>query len=226
MRDRSLDSKDLQEQVGAGFSSDKVRRARDLTLEVIERLRALIHPGMIESEAKTLLKSIVAELGCEAMWHAPQIRFGANTRLPFGKPGVIDVPLQSNDLYFLDFGLVAEGHEGDVGRTYAIGNDPDMIRIAQDAQDIWWEIRNAWHAQALSGVETYKRAREAAALRGWVLNLEEANGHRIGDFPHVRQYEGSVEGCVHALGEDRWILEVQLLHPTRPFGAFYEDLLA
>jgi hypothetical protein len=23
----------------------------------------------------------------------------------------------------------------------------------------------------------------------------------------------------------RWMLEIQIAHPTRPFGAFYEDLL-
>ncbi len=59
---------------------------------------------------------------------------------------------------------------------------------------------------------------------GWKLNWA-VKGHRVSDFPHAIYRAGALgdfEGCP-ATG--LWILEIQIAHPTRPIGAFYEDLL-
>ena len=63
-----------------------------------------------------------------------------------------------------------------------------------------------------------------AADRGWLLNLE-MTGHRVSEFPHKAHYDGALIDQRFAPSPGLWILEIQLRHPTRPFGAFYEDLL-
>jgi hypothetical protein len=59
---------------------------------------------------------------------------------------------------------------------------------------------------------------------GWVFNLK-VDGHRIGDFPHKAIHSGSLSSTTFKPTTDLWVLELQIRHPTRPFGAFYEDLL-
>ena len=69
-------------------------------------------------------------------------------------------------------------------------------------------------------------AQNCAKSYGWILSLEKANGHRISDFPHAARIRGNIEEFDSTPAPDRWILEIQIRHPTRPFGAFYEDLLS
>jgi Xaa-Pro aminopeptidase len=213
------------ESVGEGFRNDLLREARDRTLEVIERVAAQIRPGTTEGEAKALLMAIQSELGALKSWHPPQIRFGENSVLAFGQRGIENNALRANDIFFLDIGPIFEGHEGDVGRTFAVGDDSEMHRCASDVAEVWRETRDYWSETRATGAALYAFARQAAESRGWTLLVEQANGHRIADFPHAARARGSIEGFSGAPAPDRWILEIQIRHPKRPFGAFYEDLL-
>jgi hypothetical protein len=58
-----------------------------------------------------------------------------------------------------------------------------------------------------------------------VLSLKKAAGHRIADFPHTARRRGSIEKLEYIPATNRWILEIQIRHPEKPFGAFFEDLL-
>ncbi len=50
-------------------------------------------------------------------------------------------------------------------------------------------------------------------------------GHRIGDFPHPRRYEGLLGEVDAAPSPFVWMLEMHIRHPERAFGAFREDLM-
>jgi hypothetical protein len=71
----------------------------------------------------------------------------------------------------------------------------------------------------------YDYAAERASALGWKLNLD-IKGHRVSDFPHAIFKEGNLGNFEPHPDAGLWILEIQLAHPTRPFGSFYEDLLA
>jgi Xaa-Pro aminopeptidase len=213
------------ESVGAGFSDALLLNARHLTLAAIEAAAARIGPGTSEDEGRVIVTEELHRLGSEKLWHAPQVRFGRNTLRAFGERGEPGVTLATNDIYFLDLGPVFAGHEGDVGRTFAVGQDPDQRRVAADAAAIWRLTRDRWFTTGDSGARLYAYATELAQARGWVLSLHEANGHRIADFPHAARQRGAVEPLEFRPAPARWILEIQLRHPTREFGAFYEDLL-
>ena len=58
----------------------------------------------------------------------------------------------------------------------------------------------------------------------WVLNLD-IKGHRVSDFPHAIYKGGKLGDLADTPNGGLWILEIQIAHPTRAFGAFYEDLL-
>ena len=225
---RSFHKKRMQgptnETVGESFRVDSLRVARDKTLQVIMEAAKSIRAGMSEKEAKVLIQDIQTRMGAPKSWHPPQIRFGENTLLPFGKIGS-DVLLGENDIFFLDIGPIFDGHEGDVGRAFVLGTDPEMRRCCADVETIWNEVRDHWSRTQISGKELYDYAIAKADERGWQLSLQKANGHRIADFPHAAKIRGSIEGFDEKPAADRWILEIQIRHPERNFGAFYEDLL-
>ncbi len=213
------------ESVGEKFSVDQLQRARDRTLKVIESVASQIEPGMNAAHIKDILQQTQESFGAAKSWHPPQIRLGENTLLPFGQKGTEDLQLSENDIFFLDIGPIFDGHEGDVGRTFAVGNDPDMQKCSRDVEMIWQEVRDHWKEHKVSGPNLYKFARESADKHGWILALDQANGHRIADFPHAVRNRGSIESFEAHPAADRWILEIQIRHPEKPFGAFYEDLL-
>lgn len=59
---------------------------------------------------------------------------------------------------------------------------------------------------------------------GWRLNLD-LSGHRLSDFPHSAFFKGGVAEAPFAPSPELWVLEMHIRHRTRPFGAFYEDML-
>src|SRR4051812_17409577 len=122
------------ESVGPGFSVDLLQTARDKTLEVILETARLMRPGLSESQAKKLLTEIQAAKGSPKSWHPPQIRFGENTLLAFGERSAQECILKENDIFFFDIGPIFDDHEGDVGRPFALGNDPEMRKCCQDAE--------------------------------------------------------------------------------------------
>lgn len=223
------------ESVGENFSESLLQMARDKTLAVIERAREQVRPGISENEARALVQQVQSDLGAPKSWHPAQIRFGPNTALPFGRKGVENPVLQRDDIFFFDIGPVFAGHEGDVGRAYSVGQNSEFVRCCRDVEEIWFEVQMAWlatrkHVTELTdnlnaGKDLYDYAAKCAQKRGWLLNLEKANGHRIADFPHIAKARGSIENFPGLPASNRWILEIQIKHPTLEFGAFYEDLL-
>lgn len=114
--------------------------------------------------------------------------------------------------------------EGDGGGTFVVGNDADMQRAARDVHEIWDLVHAKWRAEALTGVALYNYAGDVARKMGWELNLD-LSGHRLSDFPHAAIHEGTLASATFVPTTDLWVLEIQIRHPTRPFGAFFEDLM-
>lgn len=220
-----IKDEEVNETVGGDFSVDHLQFARDQTLQVILAAAKQIRAGMSESEARRLVQEVQTAHGARKSWHPAQIRFGKSTLLGFGHKTGEDVILQEDDIFFLDIGPIFRGHEGDVGRPFVIGHDPEMHRCCKDAGWIWQKVREHWREQQTTGMQLYQFAKNTATERGWILTLDKANGHRISDFPHAVNRRGSIEGFQQVPAANRWILEIQIRHPTRSFGAFYEDLL-
>lgn len=212
------------EAVGANFSLPAMIRARDLTFEAVRAIAAAIRPGMSEGRAHEVADEILAGMGMERLWHRNVIRFGPDTVKTFSGEFSPDYVLKDDDIFYVDLGVVWDGHEGDAGDTFAVGNDPDMIACAQAARDLWAEVAERWRKDRQSGQSLYDFANLRATQMGWRLNWE-VKGHRVSDFPH-RIYQAGALGDFSTVPKTGlWILEIQIAHPTRSIGAFYEDLL-
>ena len=212
------------EAVGPLFTGDHLIEVRDRTLVAVHEIAEQVMPGMTEAEARTWAAELLRVRGLRKGWHKILVRFGPNTTLNFDDPSAPGVVLGDDDIFFIDIAPIYEGIEGDVGTTFVVGSDPEMARMADDVRAIWRETRTAWVESGLNGPELYEVAREATESRGWVLNYD-LTGHRLAEFPHHAHFDGTLTDVAFSPAELRWVLEIQIRHPERNFGAFHEDLL-
>jgi Xaa-Pro aminopeptidase len=198
--------------------------ARARTWEVIRHVGELIRPGMLESEANALCLEVLKQEKMERIWHPILIRFGENTLRTFKQRSVGDPCLQDNDIFFIDLGVVWDGHEGDAGDTFVVGNDIEMQACVSATKTVFKEVEHHWRTAGAGGKALYDFAAERARALGWMLNLD-IKGHRVSDFPHAVHKAGNLGNFEPCPQPGLWILEIQLAHRTRRFGSFYEDLL-
>jgi Xaa-Pro aminopeptidase len=213
-----------KEATGEVFSLAAMQHAREKTWQAVERIGAAVRPGMLESEANATAKSLLQDMGMDRIWHPILVRFGENTLRTFKERSNGDPVLAENDIFFVDLGVVWGRHEGDAGATFVTGNDADMQACAQACKTIFDEVEHHWRSTGCSGIALYDYAAERAAAHGWRLNVD-IKGHRVSDFPHAIYKAGDLGDFNAVPAAGLWILEIQIAHPTRPFGAFYEDLL-
>jgi Xaa-Pro aminopeptidase len=213
-----------REAVGQRFDPSKMQRARAQSWAALHGIRECMRPGMTEDEAKTEAANVFSALGMERLWHPPYIRIGPNTTKTYRERSQPDIRLGENDIYFIDLGLVFDGHEGDVGDTFVVGHAPERQACAQAARDLFRDVAVKWRSEGLTGHNLYNYAQERAEAMGWRFN-HAIKGHRISDFPHSVHKGGDLGDFEASPSSGLWVLEIQIAHPTEPFGAFYEDLL-
>lgn len=212
------------ERVKDGFSVAALLRARRATREFLTEFERDLVPGIEEAAATALLDRRLRAAGAQLHWHRPLVRIGVNTTKRFAERSEPGVRLRDPDICFVDIGPVWDGYEGDCGETIVVGADPERLRCARDAREIFALLREAWRREALTGRQLYARAAALARERGWLLNRD-YDGHRLGDFPHHAYYRGGLSTVEARPAPSLWVLEVQIVHPARTYGAFYEDLL-
>ncbi len=213
-----------QERNGVLFDPHVFLETRDRTRAVMDRVAAAIHPGMVEEDAQALMRRTLKDADMLRGWHGIHVRFGRNTLKNFGQSSEPGVVLRDNDIFFIDIGPVWQGHEGDAGATYVVGDDPEMARAATDVKAVFDATRTRWLEDGLTGVALYRFAEAEAERRGWALNLD-MSGHRLSDFPHAVNHRGPLLEADYVPTDGLWVLEIQIRHPERDFSAFYEDLL-
>lgn len=214
----------LHERSGPEFDPAMMIEARAHTRAAIAAIAQGMTPGMAEEDAQAYARATLKARGLLRGWHGVKLRFGTNTIKGFSDasdPGTI---LREDDIFFIDIGPVWQGYEGDGGDTFVVGNDAEMHRATTDVRAIFDATRARWLADGLSGAALYRFAAAEAERRGWQLNLD-MSGHRLSDFPHAVKYDGALIDSDYAPSPGLWVLEIQIRHQERPFGAFYEDLL-
>jgi len=212
-----------QEAVGTRFDPQRMLHARERTWAALHGIRERMRPGITEEEARAEAAEVFRALGMERLWHPVIIRIGSNTTKTYRERSE-PARLAEGDIYFIDLGLVFDGHEGDAGDTFVLGHAPEKQACADAARELFHITADAWRRQGLTGEALYAFAERQAEAMGWRLN-HEIKGHRVSDFPHSVHKAGDLGEYGGQPSSGLWILEIQIAHPTEPYGAFYEDLL-
>ncbi len=222
---------------GSKFAALMAAERRALALlDAIEKA-SLIAPGRSELEIERHIFTIAArDFGVTDHWHDRVVRAGINT-LCIASETPPDRLVGEDDMVFIDLGPVFGAWEADVGRTYAIGDDPVKHALCADLPIVFDAIKARYHADPdMTGAALYAVAQEEAESRGWLFGGKIA-GHVVGEFPCARApcdrephriSPGNLTRMRDPDGEGHlrhWILEVHLLSIDRQFGGFYERLL-
>ena len=210
--------------VGPSFDLQKFFEARKVTMNIVEDLARECRPGVSEEQMHARMKVVFKERGIAKAWHPTKIRFGSNTTKSFrelSEPGTL---LKESDIYYFDIGPIWDGHEGDFGRTYVVGNDPEYKRIQEASEIVFNETAAKWKSDRLSGKELYAFADGLAEKMGFSLD-ERMDGHRVGDFPHAIHFKKDLGDFDGVPVPNLWILEILVKDKQNRFGAFFEDLL-
>lgn len=215
---------DRREATGSKFSLDSMGYARNQSWRAVAQIADGIRPGMTELDAQQHSMGVLKQMGMDRIWHPLIVRFGEGTLATFKERTDPTRVLGEQDIFFVDIGPVWQGHEGDAGDTFVVGEDTEMHACAQAARSLWHEVADQWRHEKTSGQALYAYAAERAEAMGWRLN-QDIKGHRVCDFPHAIYKAGNLGDFGQCPATGLWILEIQIVHPTRPFGAFYEDLL-
>lgn len=212
------------EQIKKDFSFSEYLNVRDLTFKLLDQIADNISVGMWEKEAMQMAEQVLKDAGYSFSWHRIYVRFGENTIKGYKDPIGPDIKLKPNDIFYVDIAPVFNGYEGDAGATYTRGNDPDMQQCQKDVKIIFEKCKKYWQKNQCSGIEIYQYAAEITSLMGWVLDTR-TDGHRLSDFSHRQYCTTKLSQIPFPLSPLLWVVEIHIVHPTRPFGAFYEDLI-
>jgi Xaa-Pro aminopeptidase len=218
----------------------KLHQAEKTTIEIFEAVEKsnLIVAGKSEAQLSQEVCELAAvKFGITDHWHKKIVRAGKNTLCiyPDNPPDTI---IQADDIVILDFGPIIDGYEADLGRTYVLGKNPTKLKIKQDVEKAWYQIRDWYHTQTfLKSSDLFAAAVEQAAAYGYTFGGEIA-GHIVGKFPHEQPLDPkSLELDVHpkndndmflldANGDKRhWILELLFIDTKNQVGGYFEQLL-
>lgn len=196
----------------------------------------LIAPGKSESQLSDEINALARErFGVTQHWHKRIVRSGPNTVCIFSDDPP-DRVIMPDDTVYLDFGPVLEEWEADLGRSYALGSDPDKQRLVADLPRLFEKA--AAHYRATPDItceQLFAFVQHVACDAGWAFGGVIAGHTIIGKFPHApppRVGRMIAAGNSSRMrdpdhnGEERhWILEIHLVDRERTFGGFYERLL-
>ena len=212
-------------------------QARALRLfDAIERdglIRAHVSERQVEDEIGVLA---AREFGVEKHWHRRLVRTGPNTLATASDNPPVRVIAQ-DDIVYVDLGPVFESWEADIGRSYALGDDPGKRRLMADLPRVFEKVQAYYRRDpAMSGATLYAFAQDAAADAGWHFGGKIA-GHIVSEFAHALIPGDKALNRISPLnpapmngpdGKGRarhWILEIHLVSPDGGYGGFYERLL-
>jgi Xaa-Pro aminopeptidase len=219
-----LINRELAERVSKRYQKSSMLEGRRRAQAAVRDIARRIAPGMTEEAGLDLTRRTLRAHGFERDWAAPDLRFGTNTLKRYGEPSEPGVVLARDDVWFVDVGPLWQDHECDYAETFAVGHDPQRLRLVRDVREIFERTSRHWREARATGVQLYRFAAADAQSRGWRLDLEMA-GHRVGDHPHVAFHDGLLSQADFTPSGGLWMLEIQIRSPDRPYGAFFEDLL-
>jgi Xaa-Pro aminopeptidase len=210
-------------------------KARQLLREIEER--QLIEIGATEKQVSGRIYDLAFELfGTTKHWHKRVVRTGQNTFYSY-KVDPPDLAIKDGDLVYLDLGPVFDDFEGDIGKTYLIGDDAIKAKLIQDLERIFIEGKEFYTRNPnMTGAQLWSRVLELTNDAGWGFGNTHA-GHILSEFSHKQKYGDSPDVRINELnhlpmnaplpdGQKRhWILEIHLVEKMGQFGGFFEDII-
>jgi Xaa-Pro aminopeptidase len=217
----------------------ELERAQSHALKLFDAIErdGLVRPGRTERQVEDDIGALAErEFGVKKHWHRRIVRAGANGVTTAGDNPPIRA-IEANDIVYVDLGPVFEAWEADIGKSYALGNDPQKQKLVADLPRVFEQVQAHYRGNPdMTGAALYAFAQQAAAKAGWRFGGKIA-GHLVSEFAHalipgdkklnrISPENPKAMSDPDSKGQARhWILEIHLVSPDASFGGFYERLL-
>jgi len=197
----------------------------------------LVRAGRSESDIEDDIRELAAHaFGVEKHWHRRIVRSGPNSVTTAGDHPPVRI-IEEDDIVYLDLGPVFGGWEADIGKSYALGNDPRKRALVAELPRQFEKLQAHFREHPdITGAALYNFAVASAREAGWTFGGKIA-GHIISEFAHaqipgpkdltrISPLNPSPMSDPDGQGRPRhWIGEIHLLEVDGSFGGFYERLL-
>ncbi len=205
--------------------------------DAVER-EGLVRPGRSELETDRDIYDLArAKFGVLRHWHKRIVRAGPNTVCLYADDPP-DRVIGPEDTVYLDFGPVFGEWQADIGRSYALGRDPEKQRLVGDLPRLFDAVQAHYRATPdITGAGLFAFAQGAADASGWLFGGTIAGHIILGEYSLPRPPGEPARNYIapgnrepmhlpDTLGRSRhWILEIHLVDKSKSFGGFYERLL-
>ena len=199
--------------------------------------KGLVRAGVDERQVEDEIRELAArEFGVEKHWHRRIVRSGPNSVTTAGDHPQSRV-IEDGDIVYLDLGPVFEGWEADIGKSYALGENPRKKALVAELPRQFALLQNHFRAHPdITGAALYDFAVASAQDAGWQFGGVIA-GHIVSEFAHsqipgpkdlTRIAPANIRPMSDPDGNGRaryWIGEIHLVDLDGGFGGFYERLL-
>jgi Xaa-Pro aminopeptidase len=197
----------------------------------------LVRGGVSEREVEDAIKALAFEkFGVSTHWHRRIVRSGPNSVTTAGDHPPVRM-IEADDIVYLDLGPVFEGWEADIGKSYALGNDPRKQALVAELPRQFEKVQAHFRANpGITGAALYDFAVALADQAGWRFGGKIA-GHIVSEFAHsqipgerhliyISPHNDEPMSNPDGNGNPRhWIGEIHLVETDGAFGGFYERLL-
>jgi len=159
-----------------------MRRALELSEDVLRRISRDLAPGKTEREVAWEIERGLREGGAESLAFPPIVAAGENSARPHHQPG--DHVLKMGEPILIDMGARLDGYCADITRTYILGPPDEQFR------KIYTLVRRAQvkaEAELKAGMDSLAGdalAREVIAAGGYGEAFGHSLGHGVGLAVH------------------------------------------
>ena len=206
------------------FKLDEFLKVQEETRKIVEIVILKAQLGMNVKDIDNLISQEMKKYQIEKSWHPSKVRIDGDTNLLFREKSDESIKLSQGSICFIDIGTIKNCYEGDVGRSFVMGDNQAAKDLVHKCEEIFHHTVNAWRNDQLSGEDLYKFAQGKSLELGVELSLS-MDGHRVGSFPHGVYFKGGLAEIDSTPSKNCWILEIQVRCPKLDKSAFYEDLI-
>jgi len=172
---------------------DKIKRACDVVVEVLERVAEYVKPGVSTAELDLIARDVVKKRGARPAFlnykppfskvsYPAALCVSVNSAVVHGLPKKEQV-IKEGDIVSLDFGAILDGYAGDSAITVPVGKiDPDKERLLRATKEALEEaVKACVPGNFLSDIT---KAIKRVADKYGVYPVKNLGGHGIGRKVH------------------------------------------
>jgi Xaa-Pro dipeptidase len=164
---------------------EKMRRASEITDEILEATVQTLEPGMTEVDVLSDIKKRILDSDADALG-VNTVTAGEHSAHPHASPG--DREIEATDTVLIDAGVVHEGYYSDITRTFGVGDvAPEFETIYDVVQEAARTARQAVEP-GVSCEAIDQAARDVIEEAGYGDAFTHRVGHGIGLQGHEEPY--------------------------------------